>query len=147
MVDWQAENTAVAVRADRTVQQYTAWDGVPIKITLNDVIDYLVKGNKDLVTRKEVILFLEICKAQQVNPFAGDVFLVKYTKEDPASIITSRKNAKRIHTPHCLARPSGPRTRFCQWCQREHRMQRTAEVPGACDANRLQKSVVVLLLY
>lgn len=39
--------------------------------------------------QQEILYFLELCKAQQLNPFIRDAYLVKYGQQ-PAQIIVGR---------------------------------------------------------
>ena len=49
----------------------------------------------------EAALFVEFCKSQQLNPFVGDVFLVKYEGKDPrAAIIVGKQTFLRRATEH-----------------------------------------------
>lgn len=44
-------------------------NGQEITLTQSDVKKFLVTGDADKVTDKELKLFLELCKAQKLNPF------------------------------------------------------------------------------
>lgn len=46
-------------------------------LTADTVRNYLVSGGGN-VTDQEVVMFLEMCKAQKLNPFIGEAYLVKY---------------------------------------------------------------------
>ena len=74
------------VRAEGEVR-YTV-DGQEVVLTPSIVRKYLVRGKGELVTSQELMFFLGICRARQMNPFAADCYLVKYG-QDPAAIITS----------------------------------------------------------
>jgi len=54
-----------------------------ITITFNDVKKYLCPKASDA----EIGLFLKICQAEGLNPFAREVYLVKYKEDQPAAII------------------------------------------------------------
>lgn len=60
------------------------------EITLNSdtVRKYLVNG-QGTVTDQEVMMFIGMCKANKLNPFNKDAYLIKYGSQ-PASIITSK---------------------------------------------------------
>lgn len=48
-------------------------------LTAETVRNYLVSGSGSAnVTNQEVVMFLEMCKAQKLNPFIGEAYLVKY---------------------------------------------------------------------
>jgi len=77
-----------------SVAKYTSWEGQEVAITKNEVLQYLVQGNAQHITQREVVIFLKICQAQGMNPWIGDVYLVKYGKEDKAQMITSIEYAR-----------------------------------------------------
>lgn len=48
-------------------------------LTADTVRNYLVSGSGSAnITDQEVMMFLEMCKAQKLNPFIGEAYLVKY---------------------------------------------------------------------
>jgi phage recombination protein Bet len=54
-----------------------------VTITFNDVKKYLCPKASDA----EIGLFLKTCQAEGLNPFAREVYLVKYADDQPAAII------------------------------------------------------------
>lgn len=62
--------------------------GQEIQLTQSDVKNFLVTGDADKVTDKEFKLFLELCKAQKLNPFLREAYLIKFGND--ANIITSK---------------------------------------------------------
>lgn len=64
-------------------------NGQEIKLTGKMVKDYLTRGN-DTVTDQEMVMFINLCKYQQLNPFLNEAYLVKF-KGAPAQIITSKE--------------------------------------------------------
>jgi len=54
-----------------------------ITISFNDVKRYLCP----LASDAEIGLFLKVCASENLNPFRKDCYLVKYSKDQPASII------------------------------------------------------------
>lgn len=72
--------------------QLTEYEANGEKITLSpDIIKrYLVNGDADKVSDQEVMMFLSLCKAQQLNPFIREAYLIKYGNA-PASIITGKE--------------------------------------------------------
>lgn len=60
--------------------------GRNVEITPEDVKRHLCANATD----SEVAMFLELCKAQRLNPFIKDAYLVKYGS-GPASIITGKE--------------------------------------------------------
>ena len=61
------------------------------EIALNDDIvkRYLVSGDPSNVTDAEVKMFTELCKAQRLNPFLREAYLVKFGS-NPAQIIVGK---------------------------------------------------------
>ena len=54
-------------------------------ITAQDVTNYLCPD----ASPKEVALFLKVCQTEGLDPFAHEVFLVKYQRDKPAQIVIS----------------------------------------------------------
>ncbi|WP_342501559.1 phage recombination protein Bet [Bacillus sp. FSL W7-1085] len=63
-------------------------NGEDVKLTGNTVKNYLVRGNAD-VTDQEVVMFINLCKYQKLNPFINEAYLVKF-KGSPAQIIVGK---------------------------------------------------------
>lgn len=59
-----------------------------IELTPQIVRKYLVNGQSN-VTDQEVMMFIGMCKANKLNPFNKEAYLIKYGNQ-PASIITSK---------------------------------------------------------
>ena len=75
--------------ADYQVVTYKSRSGDQITLTADVVKSFLVTGRKEYVTPQELVYFLGICRARGLNPFTKDVYLIKYTENEPAAIITS----------------------------------------------------------
>lgn len=63
-------------------------DGQTITLTKDAVRRYLVQGDGKNVTDQEIMYFMALCKAQHLNPFIKDAYLVKFGTS-PATILTS----------------------------------------------------------
>lgn len=63
-------------------------NGQEITLTQSDVKNFLVTGDPEKVTDKELKLFLELCKAQRLNPFLREAYLIKFGND--ANIITGK---------------------------------------------------------
>ena len=63
-------------------------NGEKIELTIANVRKFLISGSRDKVTDKDVVTFMMLCKAQHLNPWVGDAFLICYGS-DP-NIITSK---------------------------------------------------------
>lgn len=59
-----------------------------VKLTPNMVRRYLVRGNGN-VSDQEVIMFINMCKYQRLNPFLNEAYLIKYGNND-ATIVTGK---------------------------------------------------------
>ncbi len=51
---------------------------------------YLVSGDPGKVSDQEVMLFINICRYQKLNPFLREAYLIPYGEKYPASIIVSK---------------------------------------------------------
>jgi len=68
--------------------QYTV-NGEDIKLSGTIVKNYLTRGNSN-VSDQEVVMFVNLCRYQKLNPFLNEAYLVKF-KGSPAQIITSKE--------------------------------------------------------
>lgn len=64
-------------------------NGEPVKLTGEMVKQYLVRGNSE-VSDQELVMFLNLCKYQKLNPFLNEAYLIKF-KNAPAQIVTSKE--------------------------------------------------------
>ena len=65
-------------------------------LTADTVKNYLVSGN-GAATDQEVMMFIELCKAQRLNPFIREAYLIKFGNS-PANIgIVTGKQIGRAH--------------------------------------------------
>lgn len=78
------------------IVQFTAESGEMVTITPNDIVEYLCPQ----ATEKEVFMFLELCKAHKLNPWIGDVYLIKYG-DNPAQM----QAGKEAFTKRAAANP------------------------------------------
>ncbi|CAO0822443.1 hypothetical protein DFAR_3060016 [Desulfarculales bacterium] len=99
----------VPAKSDPGMVVYQARGGEQVQLSLETVKNFLVTGNKDLVTVQEMVYFIGICKARGLNPFAKDCYLVKYSVNENAAIITAidfyRSRAKA--QPDCVGWEKG----------------------------------------
>lgn len=82
----QAKSTALRA-LDTKEMVYTVGEE-EVRLTGETVKKYLVRGNDD-ITDQDLVLFMNLCKYQKLNPFIGEAYLIKYGKE--AQIITSKE--------------------------------------------------------
>ncbi|MDP4164640.1 MAG: phage recombination protein Bet [Bacillota bacterium] len=64
-------------------------NGEKVTLTGNTVKNYLVRGNGD-VSDQELVMFINLCKYQKLNPFLNEAYLVKFNGS-PAQIIVSKE--------------------------------------------------------
>lgn len=73
--------------ADRPVE--FAVNGEEVSLTGNMVREFLVRGEGN-VSDQEVVMFIQLCKYQKLNPFLNEAYLVKFGSK-PAQIIVSKE--------------------------------------------------------
>lgn len=77
-----------------TLAEFTTETGQVL--TADTVKNYLVSGN-GAVTDQEVLMFIELCKAQHLNPFIREAYLIKFGNS-PANIVVGKDVfVKRAH--------------------------------------------------
>ena len=64
-------------------------NGETVKLSGNMVKQYLVRGNGN-VSDQELVMFMNLCKFQKLNPFLNEAYLIKFGSQ-PAQIITSKE--------------------------------------------------------
>ena len=65
------------------------WQGQEMELTASDVRNLI--STSPSVTDKEIKLFLQLCKYQNLNPFVREAYLVKYGDKNPASIVVGKE--------------------------------------------------------
>lgn len=65
--------------------------GTTVKLDMDFVKRYLVRGSAELVSDQEVVFFMNTCRQQRLNPTVqGEVYLIKYSKDDPAQMVVGK---------------------------------------------------------
>jgi phage recombination protein Bet len=64
-------------------------NGQEVKLTAGAVKTYLTRGN-EIVTNEEVVMFMNLCKYQSLNPFLNEAYIIKF-KGAPATIVVSKE--------------------------------------------------------
>ena len=65
--------------------------GTTVELDLPFVKKYLVRGRAELTSDQELVFFMNTCKMQKLNPLAqGEVYLIKYSKDDPAQMVIGK---------------------------------------------------------
>lgn len=83
-------NLPAAQNAERelTVVEIETGRGT-VRLTPSIVRRFLVHGYADKVTEQEIVYFLALCKAQNLNPFVREAYLIKYGQD--ASIVVGKE--------------------------------------------------------
>ncbi len=63
-------------------------NGQKVKLSPSIIKNYLVNGN-GTVTDQEVVMFLNLCKFQKLNPFLREAYLIKFGTQ-PATLVTGK---------------------------------------------------------
>lgn len=79
---------AVKTEAKKNEVAYMA-NGVQVTLTPETVKNYLVSGNKEKVTTQELVMFINLCKFNGLNPWLKEAYCIKYGNE-PAAIVPSK---------------------------------------------------------
>lgn len=65
--------------------------GTKVELDLQFVKKYLVRGRSELVSDQELVFFMNTCRQQKLNPTVqGEVYLIKYSKDDPAQMVVGK---------------------------------------------------------
>lgn len=64
--------------------------GQEVKLTPELVKNYMVSGNKEIVTFQEVAMFMNLCKFSGLNPWLKEAYLIKYSNNEPATLVTGK---------------------------------------------------------
>ena len=60
-----------------------------VKLSPNIIRRYLVNGQGN-VTDEEVVMFINLCRYQQLNPFLKEAYLIKYSNGQPATMVVGK---------------------------------------------------------
>ncbi len=75
-------------------------NGYTVELSPQIVRDYLVSGDKERVTMQEIVMFINLCKFNGLNPWLREAYCVKYGNE-PATIVTGKEAfEKRAENHH-----------------------------------------------
>lgn len=65
--------------------------GTRVDLDIDFVKKYLVRGKAELTTDQELVMFINTCKMQGLNPLAnGEVYLIKYQESEPAQMVVGK---------------------------------------------------------
>ena len=81
-------NLTAAQKFSNAMIEYES-NGIAVKLSPTIVRNYLVNGG-GAVTDQEIVMFLNLCKAQGLNPFLREAYLIKYGNS-AATIVTGKE--------------------------------------------------------
>lgn len=65
-------------------------NGATVELSPQIVRDYLVSGDKERVTMQELVMFINLCKFNGLNPWLKEAYCIKYGTE-PATVVTGKE--------------------------------------------------------
>lgn len=65
-------------------------NGNQITLTPETVKNYLVSGDKDRVTMQEIVMFMNLCQHNSLDPWSREAYLIKFGN-DPATIVAAKE--------------------------------------------------------
>lgn len=65
-------------------------NGATVDLSPQIVRDYLVSGDKERVTMQELVMFINLCKFNGLNPWLREAYCIKYGSE-PATMVTGKE--------------------------------------------------------
>lgn len=80
-----------------------------VKLTPADVKHLVASGNPNALTNAEIITFLNLCKYQKLNPLLREVYLIKWSEKDRATIVVGKDvfTKRAFHNPKCIGFEAG----------------------------------------
>lgn len=104
------ENNTLSKAEQSALQVKYEVGGTVIELDIDFVKKYLVRGRAELVTDQELVMFINTCKMQKLNPLVnGEVYLIKYSKEEPAQMVVGKDsyNKRAFLNPNYLGKEDG----------------------------------------
>lgn len=83
------QNTLVKKETTKKNEVKIVANGEEFTLTPETVKNYLVSGDKDKVTMQEVVMFMNLCKFNGLNPWLKEAYLIKFGTE-PATIVPGK---------------------------------------------------------
>lgn len=87
-----AVKNSIAKKTETKSAQMVSYEANGMKVELSPQIvkDYLVSGDKDRVTMQELVMFINLCKFNGLNPWLKEAYCVKYGN-NPATMVTGKE--------------------------------------------------------
>lgn len=82
------KNTLVSKQRNPLEITFKAGDN-DVKLSPETVKKYLVSGDPGQVTNQEIVMFINLCKFQHLNPFLREAYLIKYGSQ-PATLVVGK---------------------------------------------------------
>ncbi len=104
------QNKALSTVEQNALQVKYEICGTAVELDIDFVKKYLVRGRSELVTDQELVMFINTCKMQKLNPLAnGEVYLIKYSKDEPAQMVVGKDsyNKRAFLNPNYLGKEDG----------------------------------------
>lgn len=70
--------------------KYKSMTGDEVQLSPDIIRKYLVSGNGD-ITDQEIRMYIQLCRYQKLNPFLREVYLIKYSNKNPATMVTGKE--------------------------------------------------------
>lgn len=106
----QPKSTALSKAEQGALQVSYEVLGKKVELDIDFVKKYLVRGRSELVTDQELVLFMNTCAMQRLNPLAvGEVYLIKYSKDEPAQLVVGKDayTKRAFLNPNYLGKEDG----------------------------------------
>lgn len=75
---------------ERALVEYETRAGLKRKLTFDLVRKYMVTGQASYVTDQEIMYFMAECQARRLDPLRRECYLVKFSQNEAAAIITAK---------------------------------------------------------
>lgn len=84
-------------QATNILEKTVTYDANGLSVTLSPKIikSYLISGNKDAVSNDELVMFLNLCKFNQLNPWLKEAYCIKYGSEAATMVVAISALLKR----------------------------------------------------
>lgn len=69
-------------------------NGAEVQLSPSTVKNYLVSGNADRVTDQEVVMFINLCKYNGLNPWLREAYCIKYGNS-PATMVVGKETFQK----------------------------------------------------
>lgn len=84
---------------EKAVITYKTEQGVTMKLSPSIIRRFIAQG-KFPPDDVEVVMFMKTCEAYKMNPYLKEVYLLKFTKDDPATIVVGKDTFNKRAAKH-----------------------------------------------